>query len=210
MKLKAFNLVELLITLASIGVVAVLVVPNVVNHVYEKTNTESLRINYSKIDDAVKNALLDSKVSYWSDTNYVDDEDSIQKFFTDYMTVSIICDTTSDCFAESYKTLDKSDFLFNTLYKFDTMLKLTSGASIAIKVPTMSDLGFILMDVNSLNPPNVLGRDLFYLEFDNKGNIGAMSAENTSSDDAFAKCVDAEDPVMCLYLVQSDGWAPIK
>ena len=68
---KALTIGELLITMAIIGVIAMLVLPGFLKDYHNRLYTTRLKKSYEQISDALERASIDSNVSYFGQTRYV-------------------------------------------------------------------------------------------------------------------------------------------
>ena len=132
--LNAFTLAEVLITLAIIGVVAVLTVPSLIQRYQEKATVTKLKKAYSLLNQAYQMAVIDhGTYDQWGMINAEYDEEgnmtnqdefknsyaNIWKILAPYLKVVASCDFTKDkcrdMFLDSYK-----------LYRLDGTLSATS------------------------------------------------------------------------------------
>lgn len=142
--LNAFTLAEVLITLAIIGIVAVLTVPSLIQRYQEKATVTKLKKAYSLLNQAYQMAVIDhGTYDQWGMINAEYDEEgnmtnqdefknsyaNIWKILAPYLKVVASCDFTKDkcrdMFLDSYK-----------IYRLDGTLKATSGG----------DTGLLLAD----------------------------------------------------------------
>lgn len=127
-KLKAFTLAELILVMAIIGVVAVLVLPNLNNNVDEKTTVAKLRKVYGEVQTAYSAVVSEygPAENWFTDSDTSDDTTSVfAERLLSHMQVKTNCETDTDlgCFDEN--TLDG--------YGYETMYSaiLKDGTSIA-------------------------------------------------------------------------------
>ena len=183
---KAFTLSEVLITLAIIGVVAALTIPNLMAKNAKAEQVVALKSVYSDISQALKLMMVDEGVSKVSDTNiltYDEVEDyNISKqrigdqFLKKYFKVAKDCGTTnpSTCFAEDYKDIaGGSSGGAWPAYSIIT----AGGSSIGVTPAGSTTSGSIVIDTNGLKPPNVIGRDLFSFSFYYDGSLDVVTPE---------------------------------
>lgn len=82
---KALTVGELLITMAIIGVIAMLVLPGFLKDYHNRLYTTRLKKSYEQISDALERASIDSNVSYFAQTKYIT---NTQEFLQNYFKVS--------------------------------------------------------------------------------------------------------------------------
>ena len=187
MKVKAFTLAEVLITLAIIGVVAAMTMPVLIQNYQKRALETQIKHFYSTFSQAVKQYMADYGTDDLRNTPLASDnyEDyaspeaiaSIRNFMTKYLKVVKECDhAPSDCFAKEYRSYDgKADNGYginnvNNVY-YDYGYKdyvLADGAVVKIAYwCTMDGPIDIIVDVNGQKGPNkagydVLNMNLFY------------------------------------------------
>lgn len=167
--IKAFTLVEVLITLGIIGVVAMMVIPTLNSTIQDMI----LKSRWKKEFANLNQAFLQVQVN--------DGESVINDYFTcttNYCTKPLVLEIISQ-----YKFSQQNSALSNTAYVSATNYKSITGADF---VTNMIHQGYdmndttlyywcytpggasIWVDVNGYRkPPNILGRDLFAVELRN-------------------------------------------
>ena len=164
--LRAFTLAEILITLAIIGVVASLTIPALIKNTTDKQLMVMLRKDFSVISQAIK--LLEAEkgtINVSSATGLRDDFETVMSFVK----------------KGAWKDLSAVSYNF---YKSDTKTDHTGWAAATAVMPDGSVWGFwpswnpnctgtenelngicadIRLDVNGAKPPNMYGKDLFWL-----------------------------------------------
>lgn len=171
---KAFTLAEVLVTLAIIGVVAALTIPSLVKNATEA----QLRTKFKKVFAELNAAHLRIKEEYdgtvW--TAFTDDgtgQDDMRDAYLDYLSYVKKCDAgtaVGTCFTSTYKDMDGTDDTI-IISNYSRAI-LTNGTALSffrtnpICASTAGTLtnqvcGFIVIDVNNLSGPNVVGKDLY-------------------------------------------------
>lgn len=185
-----FTLGEILIALSVIGVVASLVIPQLVNG--HKAGEAQAQFNtaYSLIAKAI--ADMDADNVSVNPASY-STAGSFYRAFKQYNRVTVDCGVyaatnTSVCFStvdrdndQSYKRLSKQPF--NTTEKSmldDGSFVLNNGMMLAVENPANFPYGLmIFVDINGKNKqPNILGYDMFAFELTKDGLL-PVGAEGT-------------------------------
>lgn len=169
---KAFTLSELLISLSIVGIIAILTLPNIFGSANNRANVAKLQTTFTQVQDAIQQAMLEEKVSDWMDTEYGAENTSSSaiRFLKDYLEVIKDCgDSYVGCFADSYGEINKTRKR-NNFYREDAFVLLKNGAAVAFRQPySVGSSAYLVIDVNGIAGPNVLGRDLFVMWIDKNG-----------------------------------------
>ena len=160
----AFTLAEVLVTLGIIGVVSAMTVPTLMQNHQRKTYVVQLHKVYNELQQALlqyqtdKNAINLKEAGLTSKT-------SVKSFLSEYLKVVQECDgITSPCFASSYKNINGGSVGIAAVWS-GYCVTLASGSSFCMDYPTFIDgsWGWVFIDINAKQGPNILGRDAFYL-----------------------------------------------
>ncbi len=249
MKHYGFTLAETLITLGIIGVIAALTLPSVMSSYKNKTYVAQLQKVYNQFSNAAMQMMLDEDVDNLTDTylysNYsysIDKDtpeadknnitrsaltDSSGRFLKKYFRITKDCSISpDDCFADTYKSLDKSasatasEAIYED-YEKKYCVSINTGASICMSEMNEDDhyenadmdhgYSKIVIDVNGKAGPNISGRDLFGFQLYSDGTVGSS---HTPGGDRSESICTAEgkinDPTYgsgCFEKVIGDGWA---
>jgi len=190
---KAFTLAEVLITLAIIGAVAVLTIPDLVQKYQEKAYITKLKKVFSVLNNAYQLIIFEQGgISKWTylpteyeldssghvvvdsygsmnDLNGYPNADMIYQKFKPYLKVVKDCNSLEKgCFTEEAQYINK-DFTLNlvsTQFGVRKFVTLFDGIGLGFLSPDA-----IYVDVNGLKKPNKVGVDIFQL------HIGENSIE---------------------------------
>ena len=215
MRIKAFSLIEVLITMAVIGVIAVLVLPNVSRGTSKKTYATQLNEVHRALAQAINQVMLDERETSLANTVMAD---SIGDFMKKYLQIETDCGTEqhSQCIANSYKSLDgsssvtQSHIISSNLY----CVKTVPGAVICMHEMTADKDGYhgssqVIVDINGKKAPNTNGRDLFQFEIYSDGRI-SNGYEVTEYAANGEKCRDYAGTAgyggSCFQRVKTSGW----
>lgn len=218
LKLSAFTLSEVLITLGIIGIVASITLPSVIIK-YQKTQTVTqLKKAYTVMSQAVKRAEND-----YGDIQYWDFSLSPQDFYKKYLKPYIVYSSEYlDNRTINYKTLNNivpTDFGFTN--KETPKIVLADGIMIAVSSKTNNNSKVIYVDTNSFKLPNRLGKDIFYFSIQPKygftpygfnDSLGGESIGKTLDRDIimkknhYAACNKKQQGIWCAALIINDGW----
>jgi prepilin-type N-terminal cleavage/methylation domain-containing protein len=182
-KTYAFTLAEVLITIAIVGVVAALTIPNLINNYKaKKLRTQFLKA-YSTISQALRAMEADdvpiTKSAYYGEQRF-------HTVFIKYLSGATLCNirgkakgvgcATIVSSENPYLTFDGSTGL-DTWWLDDGQILLSDG--ILILFEDSVNL-FITVDINGVkNKPNRLGYDVFSWELNNHEKLVPMGATGT-------------------------------
>lgn len=225
MRRFAFTLAELLIALTVVGVVAVLTVPGVTKNIYAKSNIVKLEATVKTLNDALNNMMVNERITQVTDGSLFNDSD---EFISKYLKI------TSDCHNDDEDSYD-ADCIINASTieqaapppggavqarlcgglagSTNFLVKLANGAK--VRFCDSSSLsgtpGYILIDVNGSDAPNVYGRDVFELEVLDDGTVGQgnyIEANNVSDETILNNCRRSSSYAgfYCYYLLEHNNW----
>ena len=180
----AFTLAEVLITLAIIGVVAALTIPVLYSNYLKTQYVTQLKKAYTQFNQALIQMAADYgctgdlKCTGLFDTDT--DNQSLGTELVKYFKVTKNCETTStECLSEYHSEYYDGHQLFgNSIgnYIFVTSdgmsfmvinSKNNCEAGFTGNTPLSQYCGDLVVDVNGLNGPNYIGRDIFYFYITN-------------------------------------------
>lgn len=211
MKRLAFTLSELLISLVIIGVIAILTLPRVTSGMNKKTQVAALQSTYTALNSAVKMLMVDERAAVLSKTFFYkgSDTDTITDtagaFMKKYLKIQKDCETEmGECFASSYKTLNKTAIGEKVLPKKDEAYcaKISTGASLCITPPNESNTAEVFIDINGPVKPNIVGRDFFVLYIYSDGFVG----DRGSLGDTSTACKSSSYGTSCFNRIINSGW----
>lgn len=218
---KGFTLSEVLITLGIVGIVSVLTIPGVMKNYQNRLYTAQLEKAYAQIADAVQSHMNDEHVDNFYETTagrYANKCDAttgectegIGYLLTNYFkTVRKNCigSDTDACIttkASTYKTLDGTSITPDGDYFIQTITGATIGGKLDMSiVPKRVRL---ILDINGMAQPNVIGRDIFSIEIQENGILTDVNKANSSN------CTQGPTTNMytaaqgCLSRIIEDGW----
>lgn len=221
-KKGGFTLSEVLITLAIVGVLAIMVVPGLVKNTANRASISMLQGVVGNLNNSIQNEITKNRVQLLTDTDIVKKPEDFLKSLESSKTYSNgrAFDFTS------YKTLAGTSMnITNTQCTASAMLK--NGATICILESGIDENAegdskniSILMDINGKNPPNISGVDLFavlvYGETDNDtgvhvGDIGGASFATSDLSNIATTCqstLTLKSSLYCYQLLEQMGFDP--
>lgn len=171
---RAFTLAEILITLGIIGIVAAMTLPNLISNHKAKVIASKLK----KLQSTFAQAMLMAENEYGPLDSWglvMDTKESAEMFgkrITPYLKLIDNCGTDA---CESYtgewhflkgnQDTDIASFHMDIFYK----LRLSDGSELFIR-PGDEMCGFFI-DTNGKKAPNIMGKDIFYLDVFSKGKV---------------------------------------
>ena len=182
MKIKAFTLGEVLVTLAIVGVLALLIIPGLVKDVNNKANMSLLQKTFSDLDAAITKDMTQNGATSLDNLLVRRDPIAFLKLLD-----TIKTDSTNNIVffpTGGYKAINGDTIVISkSTYKYSAILK--NGVGIALK-PTYNDsptkpAALLIIDLNGEAGPNIAGVDLFqasikgYDDPDNLIHFGMVS-----------------------------------
>lgn len=211
-KLLAFTLSELLVTLSIIGVVSALTVPTLMNKYQAQANVTQLRKVYFDLSQATDLLLTEEGKNSISATSLVDDPG---KFLKKYLRINQDCGSTlTPCFAASYKNIASGSAV--RIVCDDHAVLTTAGYAVCIY--NLNSVPDVLVDINGPEKPNIAGRDLFTFSIYHDGSLDEdmspsakinMSAANMKKrrNDMAAKCLSTDyNAIGCFSKILNANW----
>lgn len=226
---KGFTLSEVLITLGIVGTIAALTIPAVVSNYKKKVYVTQLKKTYNQIYDAAHAIINDESANnyYATSAGIAQDNDSENcktgpcYLLNNYFNVAKKNCQADDgkeskhniCFPADYKSLSGTN-LGKTLSGY--CIQTTNGVTICMAHNTGNHVTSVAVDVNGLDEPNMVGRDVFSMDIKQDGSISDYSSgsnelgsygedsENCGKRNADEGLYSAA--AGCLNKVIEDGW----
>lgn len=186
-KKSAFTLAEVLITLGIIGIVAEMTIPTLMNNVQNQAYVSGMKKGFSVLSQA-NSALIAESGSL---TAAVNSYGSLTNALASKLKIIKNCPKTQnpgECFPSTMTNLLGESFTKVLNYETPNIddynrMVLADGSTIIITDPYAADwcasnyrglpnsCGVVVWDVNGLNKPNRVGRDIYYFDFDAQGRV---------------------------------------
>lgn len=191
---NAFTLAEVLVTVGIIGVVAAMTVPNLMENYQRQSYITQLRKVYSEFSQAAESAMADSNTQRFREARSIRNGTFLEDYFK--TTQTCVLNSVSDCFADTYTTISGTSLRLRD-YISGSCAVVASGYSVCV-----GNTYFLAVDVNGKQGPNVMGRDLFFMKYDDDGTI---ISDYGNADPSADDCVDG-DYTACFAKILNDGW----
>lgn len=168
--IKGFTIAEIIITMAIIGIVAVMAVPLLNQNAEDQKYKALLKKTFSNLSNAMNLINANEGGFVRGPTNILNSTTNLNynhPFLAKYLQPIKTCtgadrSTSGECVSLNYGDLTVNCFSYN-LTGYQMILK--DGSSISIWDP------YLYIDVNGLTPPNILGKDGWYFVYDYTNNI---------------------------------------
>lgn len=205
---KALTIGELLVTMAIIGIIAMLVLPSFMKDYKNKLYVTHLKKVYEMIDSAVNQACIDNNVSYFYQTPYgqyptgstgVNQQAFIDKYFKKAHSSGV------NPFSGTYRHIDGSAAASPSSLNNSGWAKLQGGEAIHFYCK-WSDRCVFRVDINSTDGPNIMGKDFFTIPLDIYTNqLGGVYSSAGKKYDS-SKCESADYAYGCIERIIEDNW----
>ncbi len=210
---QGFTLAEVLVTLGIIGVVSAMTVPTLMQNYQKKSYVVQLHKVYNELSQALLQYQTDRNALNLKEAG-INSNDSVINFYKTYFKNVKVCDSMSDCFADSYRKMDgTATSNWDPNY---TSFVLANGASVR---PIYSLEGNkiinIAVDVNGAKGPNIAGRDLFWFYVYNNSLIDDVPPDASANapltkeqrEELFnSRCINSTQADGCFGKILNDNW----
>ncbi len=221
MKIKAFTLAEVLITLGIIGVIAAFTIPTLLANYKKEQTVVQLKKAYSELSQAAQLSVAQNgDIKNWDYTL------SSNKFFNKYFLDFIKIDTQSlyNVYQKgiTYKSLNgKIERNYTPLHNSAQIVTLASGTQIFLdSTPIKTTLyrKTLLIDLNGFKGPNKFGVDVFVFGITPDGvlphqwddgepyNIRRDRNALRGGSGQNYRCHKSGRGMWCAALIMKDGW----
>ena len=224
-KQAAFTLAETLITLGIIGVVAAMTIPNLITTHQQKVTVTKLKKSISIVNQAYRLSIADQGQPQIDDALTMDLEDYFKKYWAPYIKYSTYCKTYDICGYSSklpFKTLAGNNWTYQLTpdanFTFETNDAMVYSIQIRGycskpkceyvngKYGTDGSMN-VLIDINGSKGPNILGKDVFYLNGSLIDIIGIQPAGYSYSTDVINEnCSKKGIGRYCAEMIKRAGW----
>lgn len=193
MKKKALTAGELLITITIIGVIAVLVIPGLLNSYHNNLYSTKIKNIYGTIMTSIERSCTDKNVSYFYQVT--NQESELKK----YLQVKNVptTDTVSKYFASDYQAIGTASST-DPVSLYDKFFVLKSGEAVSISCDRDESKCSFIVDINSTEEPNIGGRDIFSFSIDTTTN-SLLTADKST-------CTTSKSGVGCLEYLIDNNW----
>ena len=217
MKKRGFTLAEVLITLGIIGIVAALTLPSLIANYQKQLTIARLKETTNLIAQMYTLSEANNGFSDTWELNNVN-SDTLFDFLNEYIFPYI--KTTKTCKESELincgwdldkgKTLSGSSFTSWSGNKAAAVLP--NGTSLIFVTRSSYSYIIVFLDINGKAPPNILGKDVFRMNFYYNGTRGFdYGAPADYSRDELINtpnygCKEGINGTYCLMLIMQDGW----
>ena len=154
---RAFTIAEVLITLGIIGIVAAMTLPVVIGNYQKKVTVEKLKTVYSKLAEIIKySEMYNGEVNSWDYT--LSNDEFIKIYFAPYIENFKLNDSAWNFYSLDGEWVEGGDYSLNY-----SKFSLSNGTLVAINTSKNNNGSSVMIyvDINGVNGPNVVGRDVF-------------------------------------------------
>lgn len=196
---KALTVGELLVAMTIIGVIAMLVLPSFLKDYHKKLYTTRIKKVYEMVSEAVERACVDSNVSYFQQTIYSQsNKDAQQAFLNKYFKRA--SSSTAFPFASQYGSIKETKTEAPDVKANTANAKLAGGEALAIACEHDKAQCTVYVDINSLEGPNIGGRDFFQFKINSNNNTIISKPTNNTP------CISDTSGEACLDLLIKNNW----
>ncbi len=216
MKIFAFTLAEILITLGIIGVVAAMTIPNLLTAHKKHVIESKLERAVSVINQTIKMSESENGEMETWDKNLTYTE-FIDKYFRPYIKIMQICEGRNSCGYEGNRAKwtylngtsgSYSSPFYNERVPFISMdgILYVFGFKSANTIVAQNNDKIIIIDINGSQKPNVFGQDVFFLYRDEEADSIIPYGADKGHDKIKQSCSKDRDGMYCAAWIRENGW----
>lgn len=208
---KGFTLSEVMLVLSVIGVIAALTIPGIVQNTQNKQTVIKLKKAFSVLSQATTTAIADNGGSFKGICSSSDHTCLLNKYLP-YFSILKKCDagmTNGNCWSPSTKYLNSGSMAWASSA---TAVLLSDGTTVHFEMGssdcsstgwwgTLPHCGFIALDFNGMNPPNIWGRDVFAFDIYENG-VKPLGIQNDGFD---TSCISSSSGIGCAAIVIAEN-----
>lgn len=234
--LFGFTITELLIALTIIGTIAGLTIPSIMENLQKKLLVTKLKSDIAAIQQLANNQKIYYKTKDLLETEFNDPVKLLQE---KNLPIVRFCSKAEDCWTKdsngktvTYRRLsnmsdansriigENADTGKSVILKNGTILTYTANTdgakNLTTDYPEINNMdgdkviGMFRLDVNGIDKPNIVGRDVFWFLITKKGKIvDFYTATNSTYDEstAITQCKSADTITACASVIMMNNWS---
>lgn len=225
MKIRAFTLSEVLISLAIVGVISALVIPTLKTNYQKKIYVAKLQKAIHVLNNGFKLMRVEEGVRFLSRTNMIECADDIFASGLTNEQRECINSNMQKYFgiAKHSKISDSNDYYNHSVMKYLNGQSCNDGKiyenvfTAYYSFYTKDNILFapfvnsdrVYVDVNGKDEPNRFGRDIFILSIDDIGEVAPICLNGEwKQSETVCKCDDALSGIGlgCAARIKEEGW----
>ena len=214
-----FTLAEVLITIGIIGVVSAMTIPNIITHYQKQKTVTKLKKAYSQVNQALLLSVADNgDYDGWDNPEVVGETEYFKKYWLPYFKGITLCKNYNVC-KYSHKDNSSFNYLNGQASGIDAVYDGRSTIVLPDGVVLINFLNYnnrythkntwLYIDINGAELPNVIGKDVFTFERNERGIIiPRCNSSNIST--VNADCSKTGTGLCCAKKIMNDGWTIAK
>ena len=184
-------------------------VPSLMQNHQRKTYVTQLHKVYNELQQATLQCITDRNAINLTEAG-INSQDAANNFIETYFKIVQKCEASlTPCFVpvEEMRTLNGAEAEYGHAVKNSYVL--SSGA--AIRFDYYSSHISVLVDINGVKGPNIVGRDIFYMALYPDGRVDEANAfdgplDKDEREEAFNNCQTAVSGWGCFGKILNDNW----
>lgn len=203
-KKSAVTLAGVLITLCIIGVVAVFILPTLIENYQKHVYVKQLKQDVSVLENSLKKILANNNTNNLNNTPLYNETKFNKDYFISQTNFKEISNNSSIKFVKSMRKY----------YENYPMFYLNNGSCIAMEPIQWYGLQILYVDTNCDKQPNKIGYDQFRIRFESSGNLNADGVAFCPKDTLDKNNASFDSPPHiavilgggCFNKIVQDGW----
>ncbi|MBQ8458720.1 type II secretion system protein [bacterium] len=216
---RALTLVEILITLGIIGVVSALTIPNIITHFQKQKTVTKLKKAYSQVNQALLLSAADNgDYDGWDNPEEIGATEYFKKYWLPYFKGITLCKDYEICTYQhknnsSFNYLNNKESGIDAIFAGRSSILLPDGTILINFLNFNNDYNkrnsWLYIDINGTELPNIIGKDVFTFERNERGIIiPRCNSDNISQ--VNADCSKRGTGLCCAKKIINDGWSIAK
>lgn len=222
---RCFSLAEVLITIGIIGIVSALTIPTMLTNYQKRQTVTKLKHAYSVVNQAILLSVSENgEVEGWDSYDTIGVTEYFNRYWLPYFKNATVCkENINTCkyknrypsyYSSTFKYLNGEETLVTAIVPSSRNTLLLPNGTVLINftnfsIESKSRKNQLFIDVNGALKPNIIGKDVFVFERNDKGLL-IPACNNFLTDEINLNCSKAGLGECCTKRIMDSGWEITK